>query len=457
MFYRRLIYALALTLCSTAIAAQSTGVYSSYSRFGIGLVSDGVTSFNRGMGGVGIALHSSSRVNSLNPASYATIDSLSMIFDVGASFTFGRQSQNAKTLYTRGAAFEYVVAGFRLRKGLGLSFGFMPNTSIKYDYERTRPVGRDVNTSSEIDNEQNFYGDGGTHRAYIGIGWQPLRTHDNPLRLLSVGMNANLIWGTFTHDMMQVFMVGQSSSSVYSAIYQSQTGKVLTYRLDFGLQLPVILNSKNLLRTGLTASLGHGTKTEATLQRWTSVGDTATVTAKDAIGIPYVFGAGLAWEHKGMLTLAADYRYEKWDDCKVPVLLSGSGDRLNYVATTGYYKNRHRINVGAEFYPAVLDKGHNPGFLQRCRYRIGAFYSTPYMRMGYAGEGSVQDGPSEYGITAGVGVPIINRINHRSVVNVSFQWMRRQPSSVSLVTEDYYMIHLGVSFGERWFMKYKIR
>lgn len=455
-FYRQYFCLTALLFFALGITAQSSGTYSTYSRFGIGLAGDGVTGFNRGMGGVGIALHSSNRLNSLNPASYATIDSLSFLFDAGASFVFGKQSKGGSHVYTRSASLEYVVAGFRIRPGMGLSFGFMPYTTIKYDFRHESSVGRDRTTSSEIDNYQDFYGDGGTHRAFVGFGWQPFRKLNNPIRLLSIGATVNLIWGSYEHNMIQSFLVGGSAASLYSTIYQKHSADILTYKLDFGLQLPVVLNGNNLLRTGFIASLGHNSGTNAKLERWTSSKDTTKVSVSDAIDIPYAFGAGLAWENRGMLSLAADYRFEKWADCSIPESYTDKQGQLRYQNALGYYTNRHRVNLGAEFFPAVLNRGHNPSYLERCRYRIGAFYSTPYMKVNYTDGGTPQDGPTEYGVTAGVSLPITNRINNRSTVNVSFQWLRRQPSGTRLITENYYMIHLGVSFNERWFMKYKI-
>ena len=442
--------------CTTQVTAQSSGTYSTYSRFGIGLAADGVTGFNRGMGGVGIALHSSNRINSLNPASYSTIDSLSLIFDVGASFAFGQQSQGGSRVNTRSAAFEYAVMGLRLRPGLGMCVGFMPFTTIKYDFQHISSVGMDRTTASEIDNYQDFDGDGGTHRAFVGIGWQPFRKMNHPIRLLSVGANVNVIWGSYEHNMIQSFVVGGSTASTYNTLYQSHTANVFTYKIDLGVQLPVVVNRRNLIRTGFIVGLGHNTGTNAVLERWTSMGDTTSVVAKNAIDIPYTFGVGATWENKGMLSVSADYRFEKWGDCSIPVAYTGTSGSLQYEARTGYYTNRHRLNVGAEFYPAVLNRGHNATYLERCRYRIGAFYSSPYMKVAYNEGTSTKDGPCEYGISAGVGLPITNRINNRSIVNVSFQWLRRQPSVENLVTENYFMIHVGVSFNERWFMKYKI-
>ena len=212
VFQRLNLCLLALFLCAVGAMAQSSGTYSTYSRFGIGLASDGVTGFNRGMGGVGIALHSSNRINSLNPASYSTLDSLSLIFDVGASFSFGQQTQGGSKVNTKSATFEYAVMAFRLKPGLGLSLGFMPYTTIRYNFQHISSVGRDETTASEIDNYQTFNGDGGTHRAFIGVGWQPFRRIKSPIRLLSIGANVSLIWGSYDHSMIQSFMLNGSEA-----------------------------------------------------------------------------------------------------------------------------------------------------------------------------------------------------------------------------------------------------
>ena len=56
----------------------------------------------------------------------------------------------------------------------------------------------------------------------------------------------------------------------------------------------------------------------------------------------------------------------------------------------------------------------------------------------------------------GAGLPITNKINNRSVVNVGVQWMRRASAASGMITEDYLLLNLGVTFNERWFVKYKI-
>ena len=81
----RVIIALAMVMYGAYTHAQNGGGYSSYSRFGLGLLNDQSQGWNRAMGGVGVALPSGNKLNTMNPASYAHIDSLSFILDVGMS------------------------------------------------------------------------------------------------------------------------------------------------------------------------------------------------------------------------------------------------------------------------------------------------------------------------------------------------------------------------------------
>ena len=61
--------------------AQTNGCNSPYSRFGLGLLTDQPQGFNKSMGGVGLGVRVGNRVNTINPASYSAIDSLSFIMD----------------------------------------------------------------------------------------------------------------------------------------------------------------------------------------------------------------------------------------------------------------------------------------------------------------------------------------------------------------------------------------
>ena len=53
--------------------------------YGLGSLDDCTLGINSGMGGVGYAINNKMQVNPKNPASYAAMDSLTFLFDVGMS------------------------------------------------------------------------------------------------------------------------------------------------------------------------------------------------------------------------------------------------------------------------------------------------------------------------------------------------------------------------------------
>ena len=138
---------------------------------------------------------------------------------------------------------------------------------------------------------------------------------------------------------------------------------------------------------------------------------------------------------------------EQWADCVAPHIESNSDDanEARYVATKGSYSNRFRINAGAEYIPDRYGRS----YLQRINYRFGAYFSTPYLKI------NGQDGPKEFGLTAGVGLPV-NFWHSRSQVNFGVQWARRNASAAGMINENILRINLGVTFNEAWFMKWKI-
>ena len=75
-------------------------------------------------------------------------------------------------------------------------------------------------------------------------------------------------------------------------------------------------------------------------------------------------------------------------------------------------------------------------------------YTTPYLII------NGQDGPKEYAVSAGFGIPLMNIWNNRSILNVSGQWVRMDAGS--LLKENIFRINIGITFNERWFMKWKV-
>ena len=81
----RKLFLATLLLGSALMVNAQSGTNSPYSQYGLGILSDQTSGFNRGMNGVGLGFHEHNQVNYLNPASYASIDSMTFILDAGIS------------------------------------------------------------------------------------------------------------------------------------------------------------------------------------------------------------------------------------------------------------------------------------------------------------------------------------------------------------------------------------
>ena len=414
--------------------AQTAGTISTYSRFGLGLLHDQSQGFNKSMGGVGLGIRIGNRINTTNPASYSAIDSLSLILDAGMSGSFGRMTQGTKSVGVNNATLDFVHVGMHIGKRLGLAAGYMPYTSIGYDYSSPdEPIANDYNTTQSITSRTVYSGSGGLNQAYIGLGWRAYRN-------ISVGANVSLLWGNYTHALVPTFSEGGVSSSAYSSTNKLYTASVKTYKIDLGVQYPVRLTRQDWLNFGATVGIGHKIAQDASLLLFTLRGDTTTYTATSPFDLPYSIGYGASWQHKNTLLVAADVHHDLWSSCRMPVETT-----TGYVPMKGLYKDRTTFAVGTQYTPNPFGK-----YWERIQYRAGVNYSTPYLKVNNA------NGPYELRMGIGAGLPITNKNNSRSIVNVGVQWLRRSASGTGMVKEDYFVINLGMTFNERWFMKYKI-
>ena len=429
-------------LAAPAILMAQNGSNSSYSRFGLGILDDQSQTFNRGMGGVAYGLRDGARINMLNPASYSSIDSLSFLFDVGATFKAGFLSAPGNSKTTRNGSLSNVNMGFRLAKNLGMSLGFVPYSTIGYTFTAEGTVGDAYTSTQPITTSTQYTGSGGMHQIYLGLGWKPFAN-------LSIGVNASYLWGSQDHYVTQSFYEGSTQSSNFSNQNLLYSADLKTYKLDFGLQYPIRISNQDWVTLGLTYSLGHNISGEASMMRYTSTADTTEIKVDKAFDLPHTFGGGLSWRHQDKLLIAADYTLEKWASCKAPVSDETAGAMPTYTSQTGSFLDRTRIALGAEFIPGGSKKSSK--YFETVRYRIGANYSTPYVKV------NGQNGPSELGISIGAGFPLsTKRLSGRSVINISAEWRQRRPSISNMVKENYLMLNLGVTFNENWFVQWKI-
>ncbi len=415
--------------------AQTNGSNSPYSRYGFGLLSDGGQGFNRGMSGLSYGMRNGAELNSKNPASYSAIDSLSFLFDAGFTLQNANLEANGRKINARNTSFDYLTMGFRATRNLGISLGLLPFSTIGYSMSNDETL---EDNTGEITQTESYSGDGGLHEAYLGVGWSPFKN-------FSIGANVGYLWGDMTHTVMASF-----SDADIASRRRQYTADIRTYKVDFGLQYVQRLNKKNTLTLGLTYGLGHDINSNSLyydqlIYNNTVSGD--TLVARNAYGLPHTFGVGLAWNHDNRLRVGADYTLQKWQDVKSPQLsrndLTGASI---YEARTGGFTDMHKFVVGFEY----INNPNGVRWRDLIRYRAGFAYTSPYTRV------DGQDGPRDYQVSLGVALPIINFYNNRSLLNISAQYERVKPKVAGMITENYLRISIGLSFNERWFMKWKV-
>ncbi len=422
-----------LGMAAIGAKAQTSGCNSSYSLFGLGLLDEQSDGFRKSMGDAGLGTRIGNRLNTSNPAAGSAIDSLSFIMDVGMKGSFGKMTQENRTVGVNNASLDYVHVGFRLSKRFGLMAGFLPYSSIGYSFSsQPKTITNDINTTLPITSSNVYKGNGGLSQVYVSLGGKVIGD-------LSLGIKAGFMWGDYYHSVGPSYEEGGQSGSSYSSVYKIASAKLRTYKMDFGIQYPVRLDSENKLTLGMVVSNGHKIAQDVEMLHYTTMGDTTTVTAQTPFDLPWTFGGGVTWEHKNHLLVAADIRNERWGNCHLP-----NETTAGYKASLGGYTNRTKAALGAQWTPNVYSKN----YLKRIQYRAGISYSTPYLKV------NGQDGPYELSMNIGAGLPTIN---NRTVVHCGLQWLRRSASGAHMVTEDYLLLNIGVTFNEHWFQKFKIK
>ena len=418
---------LVLSALTTMPAFAQNSTNSPYSQYGLGDLADEGVGFNKGMGGVGYGFHKGNEVNPLNPASYASIDSVTMIFDGGLSGQITNFKEGGRKLNAKSGGFDYITGAFRLIRNVGVTFGVIPYTNIGYDY----------NTSTRLDDMSttltgSYKGDGGINQLFVGAGFRLFKS-------LSVGFNAAYIWG----DVERTITTGGTSS--INTLHKEYNASISSYKLDFGLQYTLPFNVNNELTIGAMFSPGHKLNSDPYCRIISSNSniakhDTTTYTITNGFEIPTSIGVGVAYNHDQKLRVGADFKFQNWGSIDYPAF-----DNNGYTLHSDLLKNCYKVNVGAEWIP---NPRSTRSVFHHVRYRAGASFVTPYYYI------NGQDGPKSIQLSLGLGIPIMNGYNNRSILNISGQWQHR--SADNLITENTFRLNIGITFNERWFSKMKI-
>lgn len=410
--FKTILTLLFFCLLPFSISAEN-GMNSPYTRFGFGQLSTMETGTSKGMGGTGIGIQSSNQINLLNPASYAAVDTLTFLLDVGMSLSNTNLAESNVRMNSGNTSFDYLAMQFRLIPRLGFTLGLMPFSNIGYNFSETKPDLGDEN--GDITATNRYYGTGGLRKVTAGFGYSPFKR-------FSAGVNFSYVYGEIYHYIYNQY--NDTDISTYNKQYRAD---ISTYNIDFGVQYLFHLG-KNRFAVGATFQPGHIIDDEAYIIKTISSNDTVSITH---LSIPTTYGAGISYTYDNRLTIAADYSTQQ---CSM----------VNFFGEKG--ADCHRVSIGMEYIPEHITRN----IFRRAHYRAGLHYATAHYTIGN------KQGPSEYGATIGIGLPIMNRWNGKSIINISGQYLHVRSNTPGMITENTLRLNIGLSFNETWFNKWRV-
>lgn len=443
--YSKTLFVLLFAMVAGVANAQTSGVEdptqnginSPYSRYGFGLLSDQGTTANRGMGGIAYGLRNK-WINIGNPASYSDVDSITFMLDAGISLQNGNYSAGGVKMNAKNASLDYLAIQFRLLRNVGITAGIVPFSSVGYNFKSKGTLVEGTGEDN-VYSYQSFNGDGGVHQTFLGVGVQLFKN-------FSVGVNASYLYGDIANTVSNTYNL--TTVSGRQLRYES---KIKTYKVDLGLQYTFNWNKKHALTVGGVYTLGHNinsdayryqdklTYTSSSSGSYYALTTEQTDSITNAFELPQKIGVGFTYVYDKRLTVGMDYSLQSWGNVKYPRFGSDSNNQWNF-------KNVSRIAVGAEYVQNPI--GRN--FFHRMRYRVGGYYTNSYVQVKGADL-------REFGAECGVGIPIMNRYNSRSLLSISAQYVNVSPNVSGLVKENYLRVRIGFTFNEDWFRKMLIQ
>ena len=405
-------------LAMAQVAVCQNNTISPYSKYGIGLYEQMGHGRNTSMGGVGIALRSERYVNTINPASYASLDSTMVLFDIGVHMDY----EHIETHLDSGDKMNGNVSYFSLTMApsdrLGISFGLAPYTSVGYTLQSKEYVsgGGEDRYMSYVE------GLGGLTWAYVGLGVD-LFKHT------SLGMNASILFGPKT-ERQSMAMTSADEFSIYIEKTDYYTGG----KLDFGLQQDIPLSKNKTLTIGAIAStpgILRCSRKEIATNTFYRIGLIDTVYFDDDdydryTKLPPTFGFGVSYSKAGRFTMSGDFNYNPLSKLDVEDLRSKLIDNKS-------------INIGCEFIPKKL--GHSNDLVNDIVFRAGGGFESGICRVDHYTLKSFK-------LSAGVGFRI------RSIrFNTYCMYKQQGTLDNLLVLHQSLQFGLNLTYIDYWFQK----
>lgn len=417
MHHKHFSFVLIALLFFVQLAHAQNNTNSPYTRFGFGELVDSYSGEQRALGGTGLGSRRGISINTMNPASYSSVDSLTFMFDMGLSGLLSsfRVPEGRNTKFN--SNLEYITMQFPLSKRLGFSTGLLPYSFAGYNFFRRDSV---LMPATQIPSfatyTESYSGDGGISQVYTGLAMKLFN-------FASIGVNAYYMFGEVANNRSITFNSTQFSGATAT---QVNALRVQSFRFRYGLQLFQTFANRHNVSFGAIYEPKARLNGNFVQTHFAIPSD--TVVYENDFEVPQTFGAGLFYTFDNRLSLAFDYSLQQWGDAK-------------YFGVTDSLRNRSKIALGAEY--IVNPRGNR--YSDRVRYRFGLNLTDPYYKL--AGFEPVKN----IGISFGVGLPLRTTL---TMLNATIEYGKSGQSN--LLREDYFKFTFNAVFNESWFFKRKL-
>ncbi|MBN4061958.1 hypothetical protein JYU20_02020 [Bacteroidales bacterium AH-315-I05] len=417
-----------------AVTFAQTSTYSPYSAYGLGEIESTGFTRNHSMGDIKHGIISPFSVNIANAASYGFITEPT--FDLGVSSNFLTLISEQTREKTNNTYFRSAVLGLPIVKNRwGMAFGLVPYSKMGYN------IVNSVNDTVLGEVNYQYEGEGGIHRVFWGNAVDLL---NDSIQQLSLGANASFLFGSLEKSRKAIL---DESTGAYN-IKSKEIITVNDFYFDFGLLYYRKINDKLKASFGASYVLKTELKSEHIFLAESFVITSGANVIKDTIEIdtstgnitvPQKFGFGAAIYIGEKWTVGIDYSIQNWSSFEIFGQPAGLA-------------RKDQLSLGTQL---LIDQSSRD-ILKKTSYRLGLRYSNTHLQVN-----NVQ--LAEYGISFGVGLPIVKSDQRKKWVssfNIGVEFGQRGKNEPGIVQEQYANLMIGFSFTpgkyDRWFVRQKI-
>jgi hypothetical protein len=432
----KLLKIIILIFCFQAVrlqlSAQKT-TSSPYSSYGLGDIESKGLAVSAALGDSKYSLFLPNNITIANPASYSWLETPTFEAGVASNFLSLTSSASAKQS-GNSTYFRNMAIGIPTKTFWAFTLGVVPYSKMGYD----------ISTSDTISGfgqvNYSYEGAGGMSQGFFGNSFKLINDSANQF---SVGINCSYLFGSLQKTSR---VIPEGSLFAYNTRARTNTNASGIY-LDAGILYRRKIFKKSYATAGFVYSPQQNLSSNIIYIAESYTGSSPLELVKDTvafdtignkISIPQMLGGGLTFEINQKLNLSLEYSLQDWSSFEMLGKKQGLA-------------KREQISLGIQ-YVYHTNKMLQDNLLKVIRYRAGFRYVNSYLSVN--GEQL-----SEYGISFGLGIPMIQS-RTKTTFNLSAEAGKRGNTGNGLIKENFIRLMFGFSFTpgdwDEWFKVNKI-